>query len=129
MALPLIQKMLPLLEGNVASAVSNVLAPSLHGKPADLGPLENAVGNLHEEQMQLRKSVAEQNNLLKRVSDQVDLVKDATDRHAMGQEEMLEDLHGLRQKVSVFSWIGLALLVVSILVNVGLWLRIEHIWP
>jgi hypothetical protein len=129
MVLPMVQKMLPLLEGNVATAVSNVLAPSGPGKPVDLGPLENAVGKLHAEQVQLRNSLGEQNVLLKRVSDQIDLVKEATDRHALGQEELLQDLHSLRKKVGVFGWVGLLLLIVSILLNVAFWLRIQHIGP
>lgn len=127
--LPVMQKMLPLLEGNVASAVSNLLAPYPQGHAVDLEPLENAVGEMHKEHLDLRNRVAEQNTMLKRVADQIDMVKEATDRNSLGQQELLQDLHSLRKKVSVYGWVGLALLLVSILMNVALFLRVEGILP
>jgi adenylate kinase len=129
MALPVLQKMLPLLEGNVATVVSNLLAPSFQSQPPDFTPLENALGKMHAELAELRNGVAGQSTLLKRVGDQVDLVKEAADRISMGQQEMLEDLHNLRKKVSVFAWLGLVLLVVSIALNVVLLLRVERVLP
>ena len=129
MALPVLQKMLPLLEGNVATVVSNLLAPSFLSQPPDFTPLENALGKMHAELAELRNGVAGQSTLLKRVGDQVDLVKEAADRISMGQQEMLEDLHNLRKKVSVFAWLGLVLLVVSIALNVVLLLRVERVLP
>jgi hypothetical protein len=129
MALPVLQKMLPLLEGNVATVVSNLLAPSFLSQPPDFTPLENVLGKMHAELAELRNGVAGQSTLLKRVGDQVDLVKEAADRISMGQQEMLEDLHNLRKKVSVFAWLGLVLLVVSIALNVVLLLRVERVLP
>lgn len=127
--LPMMQKMLPLLEGNVASAVSNLLAPYPQGHAVDLAPLENAVGEMHKEHLDLRNRVAEQNTMLRRVADQIDMVKETTDRHSLGQQELLQDLHNLRQRVSMFGWIGLALLIVSIFLNVMLFLRVERPLP
>ncbi len=129
MALPVLQKMLPLLEGNVATVVSNMLAPSFQGHPPDLSPIENALDKMHGELTELRNGVVGQSNLLKRVGDQVDLVKEAADRIALEHQEMLEDLHSLRKKVSVFAWLGLVLVVVSIGLNVVLLLRIERVLP
>ena len=129
MALPLMQKMLPLLEGNVATVVSNLMAPSPQGHPPDLTPLANALTKMHEEIAELRNGTAEQGALLKRVGDQVDLVKDAADRIALEQHEIVEDLHSLRKKVSVFAWLGLVLLVASIVLNVVLLLRVERLLP
>ena len=42
---------------------------------------------------------------------------------------MRQDLHSLRKKVSVFGWVGLVLLVVSILLNVVLLLRDRAVLP
>ena len=106
MALPVMQKMLPLLEGNVATAVSNMLAPYPQGHVPDLTPLESALDRMHGELRELRTGIAEQGTVLKRVGDQMDLVKEAADRISLGQQEMVEDLHGLRRKVSLFAWVG-----------------------
>ncbi|HLY43900.1 MAG TPA: hypothetical protein VKR52_21995 [Terracidiphilus sp.] len=123
--IPIVQKILPLLDGNIASAVSNLLTPHHHPEPVNLAPLENAVVRLHGDNLQLRNQVAEHNTMLKRVDDQLGLVKEATDRNSIGQQELLDDLHGLRKKVHVFAWIGLLLLVISIGVNVFLFLRLH----
>jgi len=122
--IPIVQKILPLLDGNIASAVSNLLTPHPH-PPVNLAPLENAVVRLHGENMELRNQVIEHNTMLKRVGDQLDLVKEATDRNSLGQQELLDDLHSLRKKVHVLAWVGLALLVISIGVNVFLFLRLH----
>jgi hypothetical protein len=129
MALPLMQKMLPLLEGNVATAVSNMMAPFPQGQAPDLTPLANALTKMHGELADLHNGVMEQGAQLKRVSDQVDLVKDAADRIALEQQEIVDDLHSLRKKVSVFAWVGLVLLIASIALNVVLLLRVERILP
>ncbi len=129
MALPVLQKMLPLLEGNVATVVSNMLAPSFQSHPPDLTPIENALGKMHGELADLRKGSAEQGALLKRVGDQVDLVKEAADRISLGQQEMVEDLNSLRKKVTLFAWVGLVLLTASIVLNVVLLLRVQRILP
>ncbi|MFZ0747454.1 MAG: hypothetical protein WAM85_23830 [Terracidiphilus sp.] len=129
MVLPVMQKVLPLLDGNVASVVSNFLAPHSQGHPVNLEPLEGAVGKMHDEHLELRKSVAEQNTALKRLGDQIDMVKETTDRNSMGQQELIQDLHNLRKKVGVLGWVGLGLLVVSILLNVVLVLHEERILP
>lgn len=129
LALPVMQKMLPLLEGNVATAVSNMLAPYPQGHAPDFTPLENALDKLHAELRELRTGITEQGTLLKRVGDQVDLVKEAADRIALGQQEIVEDLQSLRRRVSIFAWVGLVLLVVSIGLNVVLLLRAQRILP
>ena len=79
MVLPLMQKMLPLLEGNVASAVSNLLAPVSAGTPAGSRASRERSGQAARGASTAQRT-AEQNALLKRVSDQVDLVKEAADR-------------------------------------------------
>lgn len=123
--IPIVQKILPLLDGNIASAVSNLLTPHHQPERVNLAPLENAVVRLHGEHMELRNQVVEHNTMLQRVGDQLDLVKEATERHSIGQQELLDDLHSLRRKVHVFAWLGLVLLLISIAVNVILFLRLH----
>jgi hypothetical protein len=125
------QKILPLLDGNVAYAVSSLLAPHSQspGPAANLAPLENALLKLHTEQREMRGQIGEQNTSLKRVADQLEMVKEATDRNTLEQQELVDDLHSMRRRVTVFAWVGLGLLAVSIAVNVVLFLRLQHLLP
>jgi len=126
-----VQKILPLLDGNVASAVFNLLAPrnQAPGSAANLAPVESALVKLHAEQREMRSQIGEQNTSLKRVADQLEMVKEATDRNTLEQQELVDDLHSMRKRVTVFAWVGLGLLAVSIVVNVVLFLRLQHVIP
>lgn len=125
-----VQKILPLLDGNVASAVSNLLAPrAAPGAPVNVARIENALVKLHAEQREMRGQIGEQNASFKRVADQLEMVKEATDRNTLEQQELMDDLRGMRRKVAVFAWVGLGLLTVSIVVNVILFLHVQRVIP
>ena len=122
---PVVQKVLPLLDGNVASVVSNILAPRLEAPRVNLEPIENAMTKMRKEHLDLRMNVADQTAALKRVADQVEKVKDATERNALEQKGLTQELQSLQAKVNLVAWVGLGLLAISILVNVLLFLRIQ----
>ena len=71
----------------------------------------------------------EQNTSLKRVEDQLELVREATDRNTLEQQELLEDLKVVGNKVNWFALFALALLVISVLLNVILYLHIQRVLP
>jgi hypothetical protein len=123
--LPLVQKALPLLEGNIAGVVANLLIPG--PAPVNLGPVERAITAVHSEQQELRGRIGEQDAALKRIGDQLEDVKEATERNAVVQREVTDDLDSLRRRVGRIAWIGFALLAVSIGLNVLLFLRVERI--
>jgi hypothetical protein len=135
MALPLVQKLLPLLDGNVVSAVTNVLTPHQHPQPApvhppvNLEPIETSLAELQSRHQDLHDRVVEQNSSLKRVEDQLDMVREATDRNTLEQQELLEDLKTVGNKINVFAVVALALLAGSILLNVILYLHIQRVLP
>ncbi len=126
--LPLVQKVLPLLDGNVALAVANLLVPRQQGPAVDLKPIEGALTRMRTEHLELQGKIDEQGTSLKRIGDQLDLVKESTERHALEQKEVTDNLHLLQKKVTVFAWTGLILLALSLGVNLVLFLRVEHIW-
>jgi hypothetical protein len=135
-ALPFVQKILPLLDGNIGTAVSNVLAPHAHPQPhppppppVNLEPLEDSLAELQTQHRDLRNQIVEQNTSLKRVEDQLEMVREATDRNTLEQQELIEDLKSVGTKVTTFAFFGLALLAISILVNVILYLHIRRVLP
>ena len=73
--------------------------------------------------------MGEQNSSLKRVEDQLEMVREATDRNTLEQQELLEDLKTVGNKVNTFALFALGLLAVSIVLNVLLYLHIRRVLP
>ncbi len=133
-ALPLVQRILPLLDGNIGTAVSNILTPHPPPPPPpppplNLAPIEESLAELHTQHRDLRDQFAEQNSSLKRVEDQLEMVREATDRNTLEQQELIEDLKSVGGKVNLVSIIALGLLTISILLNVVLYLHIMRVLP
>lgn len=135
-ALPFVQRILPLLDGNIGAAVSNLIAP--HHRlppspppppPVNLAPIEDGLAELQTQQRELRNQVVEQNSSLKRVEDQLEMVREATDRNTLEQQELLEDLKGVGNKLNLFALIAMGLLALSVLLNIILYLHILRVLP
>jgi hypothetical protein len=130
--LPIVQRVLPLLDGNIGTAVSNILSPHSHAPtppPVNLAPIQDGLADLRVQHRVLRDQVAEQNSSLKRVGDQLQQVREATDRNTLEQQELLQDLKSVGNKVNIFAFIALALLGISVVLNVVLYLQIRHMIP
>lgn len=131
-ALPIVQRVLPLLDGHVATAVSNLLSPHANAPepvPVDLTPIHDGLADLRIQNRTLRDQVAEQNVSLKKVGDQLQQVREATDRNTLEQQELLQDLKSVGSKINIFAFIALGLLGISVLLNVVLYLQFRHIIP
>jgi hypothetical protein len=130
-ALPLVQRVLPLLDGNVGTAVSNLMAPRPQTTPppppVNLAPIESGLAKLQLQHRELRDQVAEQNTSLKKVEDQLQHVREATDRNTLEQQELLQDLKTVGVKVNIFAYIALALLGLSVVLNIVLYVHLRHI--
>jgi hypothetical protein len=131
--MPLVQRLLPLLEGNVLTAISNVLAPRPQAPPpppkVDLTPFQDSLAELQTQHRGLRDQVMEQNASLKRVEDQLEMVREATDRNTLEQQELLEDLKIFSGKVKVVAVIGIGVLVIGFVLNLILFLHIQRVLP
>jgi hypothetical protein len=129
-ALPFVHKLLPMLDGNFGTAVANVLAPHPQPPPpVNLEPLEDGLAALQTQHRDLRNQIVEQNTSLKRVEDQLEMVREATDRNTLEQQELLEDLKSVGTKFTTFAFFVLALLAISIVVNVILYLHLRRVLP
>ncbi len=131
--MPIVQRLLPLLEGNVLTAISNVLTPRPQAPPPppkiDLAPLESSLAELQTQHRGLREQIADQNASLKRVEDQLEMVREATDRNTLEQQELLEDLKAFSGKAKAVAVIGIGVLVIGVALNLILFLHIERVLP
>jgi hypothetical protein len=131
-AAPFVARLLPLLDGNFASALANVFAPRTHTPPTvsvDLTPVQNQLSELQLQQNELRTAVQEQTTGMKRVEDQLEMVREATDRNTLEQQELIEDLKSMGQKVNLVATGLSVLLVLSVIMNLVLYLYVKKVLP
>jgi len=131
-AVPFVQKLLPMLEGPIAGVVASTLTARPHTPPPpplDLQPIESSLHELHISQANLKDQLADQNTSLKRVEDQLDQVREATDRNTLEQQELIEDLKSMGNRVNLLAVLFLGLLVISVLLNIFLFLHIQRVLP
>lgn len=132
-AMPFVQKLLPLIDGNIVTAVANLFAPRPHvnppSAPVDLAPVHAQMTELQAQTLDLRTQMQEQGSSLKRVEDQLEMVREATDRNTLEQQELIEDLKAVGNKVNLFALLLFAMLIVSLVLNVMLYLHIKQVLP
>ncbi len=133
-ALPFVQRLLPLLDGNIATTVSGLLAPRTHQQTPpqaklDLVPIEDGLADLQTQQKKLRDQVTEQNNSLKRVEDQLEMVREATDRNTLEQQELLADMKAFGNKIKIVVIIALVLVVAGFLMTLAVFMHVRRVMP
>jgi len=132
-ALPFVQRILPLLDGNIGTAVPNMLAPQHHPTPppppVNLATITDGLAELQTQHRELRDQAVEQNTSLKRVEDHLEMVREATDRNTLEQQELIQDLKVVGNKFNLVAIIALSLFAVSVIVNVILYLHIQRVLP
>ncbi len=127
-AIVVVQKMLPLLEGNVGQTVSNILslgAPS-PASSRDMAVVEDRLTKLHVTHQALSERVSEQKEAMVQIADRIEQLKEATNRNTLEQQELLEDAQALRRKFVVAGSIVIGLLVVSVALNVIVLVKLAH---
>lgn len=121
--LPLLPRVLPLLEGNIASTVVNLLAPLPPAPSAGLEPVERALRGVHTEIEVLRTAHGEHTAVLKRLDEQLSDLRDAADRQSARQVELVDEVHSLRGRITVIAVIGLLMLAATAGLSVFLALK------
>ena len=131
--LPIVQRILPLLDGKIASAAGNFFAhrpkASAPAPKVDLAPLGDSLADLQIQHSALRDQVMKQNTSLKRVEDQLEKVREATDRNTLEQQELLEYLKTFSNRVKVAVILALGLVAIGFILNLILYLRIQRMLP
>ena len=124
--LPLVGKMLPLLEGNVVSAAANLL----NNRPmheVNLKPLEDSIAHLQADHRALAFHAGEQKRALRRLEDEFAALQEAVQKNAADQAELIEGVAKLAKRTSSFMRLVIILLVASILFTALLCVRIAYI--
>jgi len=121
--LPIVSKMLPLLEGNVVSAASNLLIPN----PVDLKPLEEAIARLQSDQRALTFHTTDQKRALRRIQDEFDALQESVHKNAVLQAELAEHVAKLAKRTASFHRLIVILLVLSVLFTAFLCVRIAYL--
>lgn len=124
--LPIVGNLLPLLEGNVVGAASNLIANRQY-KEIDLKPLEDAIARLQSDQRALAFHTSEQKSAIRRLEDEFVTVQEAVQKQAAEQAELAEHVVKLAKRLSGFMRLVTILLVVSILFTILLVVRVAYI--
>lgn len=127
-AVPFLQRLLPLLDGNIAATVANVLTgqPARPAPPVDLAPVEESVTKLRAQSTELHDQLAEQNLALKRLEERLEVVRESADRSTIEQQQIIGSLKKTGQKLRIFAFAALALLILSMLLDLALYLQMER---
>jgi hypothetical protein len=117
--LPYAQKVLmPLLDGNLSTAVGNLMNPPKVQLPTsvriNIDGLERNVAEVAAGHRELRGQMMDQAVQLKRVEDQLEHVREATDRNTLEQQELIEDLRTANSRIR-----GIVAVAVFLLLGVG----------
>jgi len=124
--LPLVGKMLPLLEGNVVGAASNLFANRpMH--EVDLKPLEESIARLQSDHRALAFHSSEQKRAIQRLEDDFAELQEAVRKSAADQAELIEHVAKLAKRTSSFMRLVTILLIVSILFTALLCVRIAYL--
>jgi len=132
-AVPFVQRLLPLLDGNVGSTLINLLAPRPQPQtPApsaklDLTPIEDGLTQLRSQQHNLRLQTVEQSMALKRVEDQLETVRQITGRITLEQQELVEDLKAFGKSVKIIATVALVLAAASFFMTLAILLRMNKL--
>jgi len=124
--LPLVGKMLPLLEGNVVSAASNLL----NNRPVhevNLKPLEDSIAHIQADHRALAFHSSEHKRALRRLEDEFATLQEAVQKNAADQAELIEGVAKLAKRTSSFMRLVIILLVASMLFTALLCVRIAYI--
>lgn len=131
MILPIAQKCLPLLDGQIGTAVSNLIGPQSSPRQVAnaLLPLQQGLAQLEKQHIELRAQVSGQNAALNQIQEQLEAVKNLAEETAEQQRILTERLEKLGRKVNVVAIAGPVLLAAVVALNVVLFVHIRRILP
>jgi hypothetical protein len=128
--LPLAQKFLPLLDGQIGTVVSNLIGPQSSPRQVaqTLLPLQEGLAHLERQHVELRAQVAGQSAALKQMDEQIETVRKLAADTAEEQRNLMERLERMGRKVNLVAVAGLVLLAAAVALDVVLYVHILRIF-
>lgn len=127
--LPLAQRFLPLIDGQIGTVVSNLIGPQ--ASPRQIAqtvlPLQEGLAQLERQHIELRAQMAGQTAALKEISERIGTVRKLMEETAEEQQNLTDSLKRLRRKVNAAAVAGLVLLAAVVTLNVALFVHIRGI--
>lgn len=130
-ALPLVERLLPLLDGNFASAALNLVAPRPDSTTprVDLGPIERSLAEMQIRQQKISSQLSAQSlpldqlrdQLVPELQQQVEALKLTMEQASRNQEKLQAALDRFQQRFNRLAVAGILLLAACLLANL-LWL-------
>jgi hypothetical protein len=129
--LPLALKILPLLDGQIGTVVSNLIGPQATPRQVahTLLPLQEGLAQLERQHLELRAELGEQSAALKQVDEQLQTVRNLTEETAGVQRNLTADLKKMRRNVNLIAIFGLVLLAAVAALNVVILVHIRRFLP
>jgi hypothetical protein len=126
--LPIAQKVLPLIDGQIGTVVSNFLGPQASPRQVaqTLLQLQEGLAQLEKQHMELRAAVAGQIGAFKQIDERLEAVRKLTEETAERQRKLAESLEKTRRKVNVAEIAGLVLLTAVVALNVVLFVQMRR---
>jgi len=121
---PVVQRVLPLLDGNIATAAANMLMSRPAPQVVDLDPIEKSLDKLKTAQAGLQEQVAAQSSRIKQLSTDLSALQEAAEER---NAAISASLATLRKRVVILASVGAVLLAGSMAANVYLLLRMQHV--
>lgn len=129
--LPLAMKILPLLDGQYGTVVSNLVG--VQTTPRHVAqtvlPLQEGIAQLEKQHIELRAQVAGQTTALKQIDEQIESVRKLTVQTAEEQQNLTARMEGMNRKMNVVALVGLVVLAALIAVNVVVYVHIRRAIP
>jgi hypothetical protein len=125
--LPLAQKFLPLIDGQVGTVVSNLIGPQITPRQVTqtLLPLQEGLAQLEKQHIELRAQVGGQSAALKQIDEQIDAVRKLVEETAEEQRNLAESV----EKMRLVAIAGLVLLAAVVTLNVILFVQLRRVFP
>ncbi len=127
--IPIAEKLLPLLDGNVATAAANVFVNRPTPKPVDFAPLEQSLEKLKGGQADLRATIATHAVHLDMVAAQVEDLHKSAEALRSDRDTLQEEVRSLRGRLTVVAGVSFALIGLLVLTDVYFILQNLHVLP
>ncbi|HUB51746.1 MAG TPA: hypothetical protein VL986_06345 [Terracidiphilus sp.] len=110
--LPVAQKVLPLIDGQIGTVVSNLMGPQISPRQITqtLLPLQEGLAQLEKRHIELRALVAGQAGAFKEIDEQLKTLKKLAEETAEKQRKTAEDVEKMRHRLTAIAIGGLLLL-------------------